>query len=138
MRVDSSAGRLSLQGLSFSLARNVNGWLAIVGDGGGYHLEGFRLGTVQAGARFTARPGRRASMFTQALAGFAHANAGGRGFPAYHESVAWTAGGGMGCRVSDRVSLRVAEIDYLQTHLGGSVQHNFRAGAGIVIHFGAR
>ena len=44
----------------------------------------------------------------QALAGFAHANAGGRGFPAYHESVAWTAGGGMGYRVSDRVSLRVA------------------------------
>lgn len=136
VRVDSSAGGLSLHGVSFSLARNVNRWLAIVGDGGGYHLEGFRLGTVQAGARLTARTRRRASLFSQALVGFAHANAGGRGFPAYHESVAWTVGGGVDWRVSDRVSLRLGQAEYLQTRLGGSVQHNFRAGAGIVFHFG--
>jgi opacity protein-like surface antigen len=138
MRVDSSAGGLSLHGVSFSLARNVNNWLAIVGDGGGYHLEGFRLGTVQAGARFTARAGRRASLFSQALAGFAHANAGGRGFPSYHESVAWTAGAGLDCRLSERISLRLVQAEYLQTRLGGGVQHNFRAGAGVVFHFGGR
>jgi hypothetical protein len=135
MRVDSSAGALSLQGISFSLARNFNRRLAIVGDGGGYHLEGFRLGTVQAGLRVTARAGR-ASLYTQVMVGFAHANAGGRGFSSYHESVAWMAGGGLDWRVSDRVSLRLAEMDYLQTRLGGGVQHNFRVGAGVVIHFG--
>ena len=118
MHFASSAGGLSLHGVSFSLARNVNGWLAIVGDGGGYHLEGFRLGTVQGGVRFTARPGGRASLFSQALMGFAHANAGGRGFPAYHESVAWTGGGGLDWRVSERVSLRLAQAEYLQTRLG--------------------
>jgi opacity protein-like surface antigen len=138
LRVDSSAGTLSLHGVSFSLARNITNWLAVVGDGGGYHLEGFRLGTVQAGPRFTARPTRRISLSSQALLGFAHANAGGRGFPAYHESVAWTVGGGLDCRLNDRVSLRVAQAEYMQTRLGGQVQHNFRAGAGIVLNFGAR
>jgi opacity protein-like surface antigen len=138
MLVDSSAGGLSLHGVDFSLARNMNNWLAIVGDAGGHHLEGFRLGTVQAGARFTARPGPRISMFAQALLGFAHANAGGRGFPAYHESVAWTVGGGLDCRLNGRVSLRLAQAEYVQTRLGGQAQHNFRAGAGIVFHFGGR
>jgi hypothetical protein len=136
MRVDSSAGGLSLHGVSFSLAWNVNRWLAIVGDGGGYHLEGFRLGAVQAGGRLTARTGRRTSLFSQALVGFAHANAGGRGFPEYHDSVAWTAGGGVDWRAADWVSLRLGQAEYLQTRLGGQVQHNFRAGAGVVIHFG--
>jgi len=138
LRVDSSAGALSLHGVSFSLARNINRWVAVVGDGGGYHLEGFRLGTLQAGARFTAWPTRRVSIFSQALLGFAHANAGGRGLPAYHESVAWTVGGGLDYRLNGRVSLRVAQAEYVQTRLGGQAQHDFRAGAGIVIDFGGR
>jgi opacity protein-like surface antigen len=76
------------------------------------------------------------SVFAQTLVGFAHANAGGRGFPTYHNSVAWTAGGGLDWQVNDRVSLRLAQAEYLQTRLGSSVQHNFRAGAGVVLHFG--
>jgi len=137
MRTDSSAGPLSLHGIHLSLARNVNGWLAIVGDGGGYHLEGFRLGTVLAGTRFTAGARQRASVFAQALLGGAHANAGGRGFPAYHNSAAWSFGGGLDYRINGRVAIRVAQIDYLQTRLGDAVQHNLRTGAGIVLHFGA-
>ena len=137
MRVDSSAGALSLHGVNFSLARNVNGWLAIVGDGGGYHLDGFRLGTVLAGPRFTVRSGEKASVFGQALFGGAHANAGGRGFPAYHDSVAWAFGGGLDYRINGRVALRLVQVEYLQTRLGGAVQHNLRAGAGVILHFGA-
>lgn len=137
LRTDTSAGALSLHGISFSVARNVNGWLSIVGDLGGYHLEGFRLGTVLAGPRFTARARQRASvLFAQVLLGGAHANAGGRGFPAYHDSLAWAFGGGLEYRLSGRVALRLAQAEYLQTRLGGAVQHNLRAGAGIVLHFG--
>jgi opacity protein-like surface antigen len=136
MRVDSSAGGLSLHGVSFSLARNLNRWLAIAGDGGGYHLEGFRLGTVQAGPRFTVRTGNRVSIFAQALVGFAHANAGGRGFPTYRNAVAWTTGGGVDWRFSERVSLRAGPIEYLQTRLGGATQNNLRAGTSLVVHFG--
>ena len=138
MREDSGQGALSLHGVSFSLARNVNRWLAIVGDGGGYHSEGFRLATVQAGARFAASTGRRVSVFSQALLGLAHANAGARGFPTYQESVAWTVGGALDCRFNSRISLRLAQAEYVETHLGGQAQHNFRAGAGIVFHFGGQ
>jgi len=125
-----------LHGVNFSLARNVNGWLAIVGDGGGDHLEGFRLGTVLAGPRFTARARQRSSAFAQVLLGGAHANAGGRGFPAYHDSAALAFGGGLDYRINGRVAVRVTQVEYLQTRLGGAVQHNLRAGAGIVLHFG--
>ena len=138
MRTDTSAGPLSLHGINFSLARNVNGWLAIVGDLGGYHLEGFRLGTILSGPRFTARAQQRTSLFAQALLGGAHANAGARGFPSYHDSVAWAFGGGLDYRLNGRVAIRLAQIEYLQTRLGGAVQHNLRAGGGIVLHFGAR
>ena len=136
LRTDSSAGPLFLHGISFSFSRNVNNWLAVVGDGGGYHLEGFRLGTVLSGPRFTARARQRTSLFAQALLGGAHANAGGRGFPAYHNSVAWAFGGGLDYGLNSRVALRLAQIDYLQTRLGDAVQHNLRAGAGLVFHFG--
>jgi hypothetical protein len=71
------------------------------------------------------------------LLGWAHANAGGRGFPEYRDSVAWTAGGGLDYRISGRVGIRAGQIEYLQTRLGGGVQHNLRAGAGLVLYFGA-
>src|SRR3990170_2256578 len=136
MRTDTSTGALSLHGISFSLARNMNNWLAIVGDLGGYHLEGFRLVTILSGPRFTARARQRASVFAQVMLGGAHANAGGRGFPAYHDSLAWAFGGGLDYRLNGRVALRLAQAEYLQTRLGGAVQHNLRTGAGIVLHFG--
>jgi hypothetical protein len=136
LRMDSSAGGLSLHGIHFSLARDVNGWLAMVGDAAGYHVEGFRLGTVMAGGRFTARARERASPFAQVLLGGAHANAGGRGFPEYRNSVAWSLGGGLDYRLNGRVALRVGQMEYVQTRLGGAVQHNLRAGGGVVIHFG--
>jgi len=136
LRADISVAALSLHGVNFSLARNVNGWLAVAGDLGGYHLEGFRLGTVLAGPRFTAGARRRTSAFAQLLLGGAHANAGGRGFPAYHNAVAWTLGGGFDYRLNGRVALRLVQLEYLQTRLGGDVQHNLRAGVGIVLYFG--
>ena len=137
MRVDSSAGPLSLHGIRFSGAKKLMGWLAVAGDLGGYHLEGFRLATILAGPRFTARARQKTSAFVQVLLGGAHANAGGRGFPAYHQSLAWAMGGGLDCRLNDRVSLRLAQTEYVQTRLAGEVQHNLRAGAGMVFHFGA-
>jgi hypothetical protein len=138
MRADTSAGGLSLNaGVDFSLARNVNRWVAVVGDGGGYHAEGFRLGTYMAGPRFTERA-KRISLFGQGLFGGAHANAGAHGFPTYQDSVAWALGGGVDYRVSSRIALRLGEVDYLQTRLGSSVQNNLRVGAGIVFQFGGK
>lgn len=43
-------------------------------------------------------------------------------------------GGGLDIRVSDRVDIRVFQIDYNPTRLFDTTQHNFRIGVGIVIH----
>jgi hypothetical protein len=136
LRFDSSAGPLSMHGLNLAMARRVTPSLSLVGDGGGYHTEGFRLATALAGVRYMPPRDSRMTGFAQLLIGAAHANAAARGFPAYHESVAWMAGGGLDYRLNRRVSLRFAEVDYVQTRLGGRAQHNFRAGAGIAISFG--
>jgi hypothetical protein len=138
LRFGSSTGPLSMQGLNVGLALRVKPWLGLVGDGGGYHVEGFRLATAQAGVRFGTRQASRISGFAEMLAGLAHANAAARGFPNYHEGLVWTAGGGADLRINDRFSLRLMELDYMQTGLGEQAQNNFRVGAGVVIHFGRR
>ena len=43
-------------------------------------------------------------------------------------------GGGIDIRASDRIDIRVIQIDYNPTRLFDSTQHNFRIGVGIVIH----
>ena len=43
-------------------------------------------------------------------------------------------GGGLDIRASNRVDIRVFQIDYNPTRLFDSTQHNFRIGVGIVIH----
>ncbi len=43
-------------------------------------------------------------------------------------------GGGLDIRASKRFDIRVIQIDYNPTHVFDNTQHNFRIGAGIVIH----
>lgn len=43
-------------------------------------------------------------------------------------------GGGLDIRASDRIDIRVVQIDYNPTRLFDSTQHNFRIGVGIVFH----
>ena len=43
-------------------------------------------------------------------------------------------GGGIDIRASNRVDIRVIQLDYNPTRLFDSTQHNFRIGVGIVIH----
>lgn len=43
-------------------------------------------------------------------------------------------GGGVDIRANDRIDIRVVQFDYNPTRLFDATQHNFRIGAGIVIH----
>ena len=43
-------------------------------------------------------------------------------------------GGGLDIRASDRIDIRVIQVDYNPTRLFDSTQHNFRIGVGIVFH----
>lgn len=43
-------------------------------------------------------------------------------------------GGGLDIKLNDRIDIRAVQVDYNPTRLFGDTQHNFRIGAGIVIH----
>jgi hypothetical protein len=43
-------------------------------------------------------------------------------------------GGGLDIRLNDRVDIRAIQVDYNPTRVFDGTQHNFRIGAGIVIH----
>jgi opacity protein-like surface antigen len=43
-------------------------------------------------------------------------------------------GGGLDIRLNNRIDIRAVQLDYNPTRLFGETQHNFRIGAGIVIH----
>src|SRR5262249_30640263 len=137
LRLANAAAPLSFNGVRFSLARNLNSRLVIEGEGAGYHVEGFRLGTLMAGLRFNAISSRRIVMYGEGVAGWAHSDAAARGFPSYRNSLAWAIGGGIESRISRRLSLQIVQADYLQTRLGAGVQHSLRLGSGFVLHFGA-
>jgi opacity protein-like surface antigen len=48
---------------------------------------------------------------------------------------AWAAGGGVDFKISPRVAIRAVQFDFLQTHLYGDHQNNFRYSGGIVFRF---
>jgi opacity protein-like surface antigen len=48
---------------------------------------------------------------------------------------AWAAGGGVDFKVLPLISIRPAQVDFLQTHIGGTNQSNFRYSAGVVVRF---
>jgi hypothetical protein len=127
-----------MNGLNIAVARNLNSWLGIVGDLGGYHAEGFREETYLFGPRISKRLKAKSSIFGQVLVGGVHANAGARGLSSYTNGFATAMGGGLDFSINRRISIRAIQADYLQTHLGNSVQDNARIGAGIVFHFGTQ
>lgn len=55
-------------------------------------------------------------------------------FTASETGLAGAVGGGIDIRASNRVDIRVIQIDYNPTRLFDSTQHNFRIGFGIVFH----
>lgn len=53
-----------------------------------------------------------------------------------NKETGWAAafGGGIDIRASDRIDIRVIQVDYNPTGLFDRTQHNFRIGVGIVFH----
>ena len=165
----STANRIAwLTGGSTSLAINVNRYLGLVGDFGGYHSEKFGPnapptgGTVDASANaFTYMFGPRLSFrhdrvtpFVQALFGGVHAGAvmltscsgiGCTPLPS-ENSFAMTAGGGLDITLSRHVALRLFQAEYAMTDFmnpyisagGTQRQNDLRLSAGLVFRFGGK
>ena len=129
--------------IAFPIFKGISG-VAEVGGAYAQHINSFGDDVVRItylfGPGVTHRAGHGISVFSQALFGGAH------GFSGYFptatsssssaDSFAFSAGGGVDQRLSQRIALRVLQADYLYTELPnakGDRQNNLRIGAGIVI-----
>jgi hypothetical protein len=100
------------------------------------HLYTFMFGpTVRAANKSPLQP------FAHALFGGAHLT-GAVNIPVIGSSVsdsdtgfAWAAGGGLDYKALPFLAIRVAQFDFVQTHIGGDNQNHFRYSGGVVLRF---
>jgi outer membrane protein OmpA-like peptidoglycan-associated protein len=155
---------VSLNGGSTSIAFNLNRYLGLVGDFGGFDASELQLTGAGAnrvadtsGNAFTYMAGPRLSFrkyrvtpFAQALFGGIHAsavtlsNCAGAlcaSLPT-EDSFAMTAGGGIDLRLHHRISLRLVQAEYMMTNFANlstgvrDTQNDIRLSSGLVFGFG--
>jgi opacity protein-like surface antigen len=132
---------INQNGASVSVAGNLNRWLGIAGDFGGYHKSQagvtFNTYTYLGGPRFSYRKADRVTPFAQFLVGGAHGALSGFGGSGSGNAFAYSAGGGMDLALTKHVALR-PQIDYIGMHFSGGNINTARASVGIVFRFGNR
>jgi len=144
-----SGGTFNVHGGSGSVAYNLNNWVGLAADVGGYHFTTLPAGldsnmyTYLFGPRFSFRNSGRITPFAQVLFGGGRVNASSGGIQAGENGFATAFGGGVDLPLYRHISLRVLQADYLLTRFprnNGSTatQNNIRISTGLVIHFGSR
>jgi hypothetical protein len=151
----------NLYGLDTSLFVNATSWLGVGGDFmanfGSHSVPVFFRNSVDVdsrrfvyvfGPRVTVWRNPQFRVFAEALAGGVHAEAEATAVnrfgtatisrSASADAFAMALGGGFDWRLSEHLSWRVVQADYLGTSLGSDWQNNFRASTGIVYSFGHR
>lgn len=137
-------------GWDASVAGNVNGWLGVVADASGQYTgleapgvrERIRTHSLLFGPQVSARRGRRVTPFARALFGASHVSTeaveAGQRFSFSDTSFAVALGGGLDVTVSDRVAVRVAQLEYVRTSFFGETQHKGRLSFGLVFRLGRK
>jgi len=142
----------NLHGADVSAFVNLNSWLGIGGDfladfgsvthssfSGSLDVDSQRYIYV-FGPRITVWRSHEFRVFLEALAGGVHAEAdasvGSFSQSASADGFAAVAGIGADWRISDHISWRIIEADYVPTELNDFWDHNFRVSTGIVFTFG--
>jgi opacity protein-like surface antigen len=139
VRVNASGTSFNFNGGSGQFAYNVNTWLGVVGDFGGYYTgDGFHGGILSYvfGPRINLRRLGRMTPFAQVLFG------GARSIDnSPQNAFAMTAGGGVDFKVSEHLAIRPVQAEYFLTKFtdgASNHQNNFRYSAGVVFRFGTR
>jgi len=144
-----SFDRRSLHGFNASFTGNFNRYFGLTSDFG-FHTGDIDAGQNPAGVRetnfhqFTYLFGPRVTMLRNRHAALAvHALFGGAKAKTDFNDVDRTAfamdlGGSIDLRVTDKISLRVAQPGLLLTRFQSESQKNFRYSAGVVFNFGHR
>jgi hypothetical protein len=147
----------NLHGLDVGAFVNATSWLAVGGefmaDFGSHSIAVFRRSIDVDSRRYVYVFGPRVTIwhnpqfrvFAEALAGGVHAEAKLTSqFPfsisrtASADSFAMALGGGFDWRLTNHLSWRILQADYLGTDLGKQWQNNFRASTAIAYSFGQR
>lgn len=142
---------INLNGWNAALQGNLNNWFGIVADFSGAYgtptITGLgdvdtNIHTFLFGPQFNHRRDRL-NLFTRALFGAVRAKATQSGASVSDNAFGMAIGGGVDVNATDRVAIRVVQVDYVLTRfdgLSGSTesQHNARISGGIVFRFGSR
>jgi hypothetical protein len=133
----------SLNGVSGSVAGNVNSVLGVVADLGVYHGSPQGVGVTDVsymfGPRFSYRMPNHFTPFAQVLFGGSHISASFDEGSASTNPFAYSIGGGVDVPVgtSGAVSVR-PQLDYVGLRENGSTENCVRLSVGIVVHIGRR
>ena len=133
-------GSFNLTGWNSAFVKNINQWFGIVVDISGHYGSPFVAPLVDTqsnhaflfGPQFSFRAHPRFIPFAHGLFGFSHVNVGLAGVSNSDMGQAFGAGGGVDIKISDRFSIRAAEVDYINIRLSGVGSNNLRVSSGIV------
>lgn len=142
----SGVNSFNLNGWNGALTGYYNRFLGLTADFSGTYgtpsVQGFgistHLYTYMFGPTLRVQAGKL-QPYAHALFGGAHisgaVNVGGVTASTSDSGFAYALGGGVDYKFLPHVSLRVAQFDFLQTHISGDTQNNFRYSGGVVIRF---
>jgi hypothetical protein len=132
-------GRQSLNGWNGQANINVNRWLGLTGDFGGYYGSPFHVSlhdfSFLFGPTLTYRQQHFAPFF-HALFGGNHTSVSALGRSTSDSVFAMAIGGGLDIPLKPRFGLRLAQVDWLRTNNFGGTQNNIRVSTGVMFNFG--
>ena len=132
---------LSHHGGSISVAVNLNRWLGLAADVGGYHAAPFGVThntyTYMGGPRFSYRKSSRVTPFAQVLLGGARATVNAIDISGSNNGFAYSAGIGVDLGLTKHLALR-PQLDCIGMRFSGYTEKTVRGSFGIVFRFGNR
>lgn len=129
--------RKGFHGVGFSVAGDFGPHFGLVGDFSYNHANYFGTGVNAATYVF----GPRVSLRGKSATGFAHVLFGGtwlRVPGASDTGFTMAIGGGVDLNAGRHFAVRLAQVDYLPSHLGGRRSHSVRYEGGIVFKIGGK
>lgn len=144
--IEGLGSRTAFHGWNASAAVNVNRWFGLEADFGGHYKRDCagtsgltcKQLTFMGGPRVSYREGKVIA-FGHGLFGMGNLNASLLGVGSSETKLAWAAGGGFELAISEHVSVRVGQVDYLltrYTQTGATQQNHIRLSAGVVFKLG--
>lgn len=116
-----------------ALTYNWNNWLGLKADVDGHYCCDASLHNFLFGPQISLGHGK-VSPYVHGLVGVSHGSASGFTDNAF----AFALGGGLDVKATNRIAVRIAQVDYLGTRFADYTQNNFRFSAGLVFRLGSK